>query len=869
MKRFDAIVLSVLILVAACSCASPDRGGWRSLGVLSGASSRLEATYLDVIDALLEGMGHETLVERQEPQRAFERICHRASAPGNEARRRALSEAIMQRVGPETARPARVWLLRKIEPLGRDEVVTGLAALLGDDDPRIRELARRALQCNCSRRATRALQAALRATDDAGWQIALINALAARGDRSSAGVIVPFIYEGRHDVAIAAIAALPDVSGARSLSTLHALWRGAEPVLRNHAGAALLRAADSFLDEGARRRATAIYREIYRSSSETDMRTAALRGIAVAEGKAAMPTLLGVIHGDRDGDVQRAAARFAQDIPGTTVTLGLAAELDHATSEVRVLLLNVLGHRGDVAARDAVIRSLESPATEVRIAALRALEYLGDSSTAVLLAETAARTKGEAREAARESIARLRGKDIDDLLLARMTTAPPPVRIELIKALQARRVGRSVSKLFAAACDSDESVRVAAFGALAALVGEADLSKLVQALANAEGANTREAVEDAVVEAVRRTNAGGRSLAPVFAALPAAGSPARASLVRVLGRLEGEDALVVVRSACEDTDPEVLDAAVRALAQWSEPAVMDDLFAIAQGSENEIHKTLALRGFVRLSRLPSDRAALTTLELLVRAMTLAADDRDTKKLVLAACGDVMHPDALDYALSLVDAPELQAEAGAAVLEIARGISAEHYDESVAAIERVRAGGETPDELVSEAVEFIQKHRGYCVRWLFSGPYEAEGKQGQDLLDHTFPPEEMDAEGVTWKPLAVTDPRNPWAFDLTSVADATHCCGYVKTRVWSEQQQAARLHVGSDDGVSVWLNGENVHRHDVARGLDCGDDEVDIILAQGWNELLLKITQGGGNWGVCCGIRTSDGEPIDALRFEVE
>jgi len=44
------------------------------------------------------------------------------------------------------AKPARIWLLRKVETIGRDEVVAGLAGRLHDSDADVRETARRALR---------------------------------------------------------------------------------------------------------------------------------------------------------------------------------------------------------------------------------------------------------------------------------------------------------------------------------------------------------------------------------------------------------------------------------------------------------------------------------------------------------------------------------------------------------------------------------------------------------------------------------------------------------------------------------------------------------------------------------------------------
>ena len=120
---------------------------------IAASASSLEQSFIVKIDELLPGMGDADLVKRQKPQLAFERICFENSGPGNESERAALCKAIMAKVGPETAMPARVWLLRKVEPIGGDEVVEGLTNLLQDKESRIRELARRALQNNPSDKA--------------------------------------------------------------------------------------------------------------------------------------------------------------------------------------------------------------------------------------------------------------------------------------------------------------------------------------------------------------------------------------------------------------------------------------------------------------------------------------------------------------------------------------------------------------------------------------------------------------------------------------------------------------------------------------------------------------------------------------------
>ena len=62
---------------------------------------------------------------------------------------------------------------------------------------------------------------------------------------------------------------------------------------------------------------------------------------------------------------------------------------------------------------------------------------------------------------------------------------------------------------------------------------------------------------------------------------------------------------------------------------------------------------------------------------------------------------------------------------------------------------------------------------------------------------------------------------------------------------SEEEQAALLGVGSDDGVKVWVNGEVVIEAPEYRGWKRDQNKVTISLKRGANPLLLKLIQGGG------------------------
>jgi hypothetical protein len=85
--------------------------------------------------------------------------------------------------------------------------------------------------------------------------------------------------------------------------------------------------------------------------------------------------------------------------------------------------------------------------------------------------------------------------------------------------------------------------------------------------------------------------------------------------------------------------------------------------------------------------------------------------------------------------------------------------------------------------------------------------------------------------------------------------------YIKTQIVSGQAQEAQLEMGSDDGIKVWLNQKVVHANNSVRPCTPGSDKKKIKLNQGVNTLLLKITQGGGQWAACCRLRAADGKEI--------
>jgi len=113
-------------------------------------------------------------------------------------------------------------------------------------------------------------------------------------------------------------------------------------------------------------------------------------------------------------------------------------------------------------------------------------------------------------------------------------------------------------------------------------------------------------------------------------------------------------------------------------------------------------------------------------------------------------------------------------------------------------------------------------------------------------------------------------QQPGFVDLARVlGNPGNCAAFLKAQVWAPRDLEARLELGSDDGVKVWLNGQVVHDKDVPRSFRLNEDKVPVKLKKGWNELLVKIVQGGGDWSGAVRIRAADGARLEGLRLKAE
>ncbi len=410
-------------------------------------------------------------------------------------------------------------------------------------------------------------------------------------------------------------------------------------------------------------------------------------GAAASSQDDAVGIALEILRGG-DQEMQSVAIAMVKEMPGAEVTKALAKELPNLSATGQVQLLSALGDRGDAAALPAVVTAAKSTDPSVRIAALKALGQLGDASSVELLAEAAAGSSGEEQKAARASLYRLRGPEVDQVIVAAIPKVQAKTRVELIGSVGERNIRPGVGTLLKTAKDADRAVRIASLRTLKIVAGPEDLPALVALLLSMESSSDRDEAQKTVAAVAHKIEDKNRQADAVLAALPSVKDvPARCSLMAVLGKIGVNTALPVLTAALKDKNAEVQTAAIRALAEWPSGEPVADLLGVAESADNQVHRVLALRGFVRLLGLPSERPADETLALYKKAMSLSSDVGEKKK-VLSGLANTKSLAALQMATEYLGDEALCEEAGFAVVRIAGAIRADYPDQAGAALNKI-------------------------------------------------------------------------------------------------------------------------------------------------------------------------------------
>jgi hypothetical protein len=146
-------------------------------------------------------------------------------------------------------------------------------------------------------------------------------------------------------------------------------------------------------------------------------------------------------------------------------------------------------------------------------------------------------------------------------------------------------------------------------------------------------------------------------------------------------------------------------------------------------------------------------------------------------------------------------------------------------------------------------------KDFVMDWLVLGPFEFRetdfgGGHQQSSADHLFMPNEANLDGsqeapkgTSWRPVHFQGDANPGQVNLDELYNAVeHAAAYAVA--WLDcpnEIKDAKLYVGSDDYLKVWVNGKLVHTYKTERRASAADQDIvpGVTLKKGLNRVVVK------------------------------
>ena len=161
--------------------------------------------------------------------------------------------------------------------------------------------------------------------------------------------------------------------------------------------------------------------------------------------------------------------------------------------------------------------------------------------------------------------------------------------------------------------------------------------------------------------------------------------------------------------------------------------------------------------------------------------------------------------------------------------------------------------ETFEASLASAQNPVPKAAPVFGAWHAMAPFECEGGRG---FETAYPPEhgvDLAAEcagggGRTLRWTRMDAFKDGVNNDLMVFGQSANVCAYLYREIDAPAAMSVPVALGSDDTLTVWLNGERLLAKKVDRACTLGDDRLTLALKQGRNGLLLKVCQNGGGWG---------------------
>jgi putative membrane-bound dehydrogenase-like protein len=366
--------------------------------------------------------------------------------------------------------------------------------------------------------------------------------------------------------------------------------------------------------------------------------------------------------------------------------------------------------------------------------------------------------------------------------------------------------------------------------ALGQLKDKAALPALAATLKDSKSPDVLREAALSAVEAIG-TEAGAATLVELLKSsdLPVDRQP---RILMALGRFHVTESLPAIAEKLESPEASVRVAAAEAVGKYyAVSAVLPKLRPLANDPSHEVRKAaiLALAAVKDRDSIP--------------ALLILADKDDTRfyaTKALAAMPDIRSLQV--YLRGMTDRnPELRKEC-----EIALGSI---RDKAAPILEELSKRHEISSSLVPELSK-VYTGTHPIMSWRIVGPVLIDDKPSFSLdtpIDFTASLHGEGGKSLAWKERKAIDSKGQIDLNQVYPGTAEDRAAFAYAEVTSKEARKAHMVGGSDDTLTVWVNGKQVFDFSDRRGFEPEASRFEADLIPGVNRILVKCGNRGGGW----------------------
>ncbi len=350
-------------------------------------------------------------------------------------------------------------------------------------------------------------------------------------------------------------------------------------------------------------------------------------------------------------------------------------------------------------------------------------------------------------------------------------------------------------------------------------------------------------------------------------------------LLAILGGRRDSQALDVIKQAAQSDEWAIRHTAMEALAELGHPDAVSVL--THERYQNKSDRAVLLDSLKRAAEVLHECEYKKAAGKAYASLLSMSNDLATQKQALeglAACPVV---EGYEVVLNAAENEDLKQACLAPLAAVANRLAEAGESEKTLTLFNKLAALKPSIETMSKLAERLNtlgvevdtvSMLGFIKQWHLLGPFHMKEGKGWDVEYINEPEVDLDAEyssgdgTIVWKQVQA-NPETGIVDIKSNLPVCDQCIAYAYTEIEVQDESDAILLLGVDDSEKIWVNGELVFQHFIARPIQVDQDRVPVKFKKGKNTILLKIYQNNLGWEFCVRVTTTQGTILPFIQTQ--